>query len=213
MAEKKGKEKVTKVSIETQFENSNIKEYEKEDLVKMVNATSGDADFATAYPEATFTRTLAYKYLGTKYDMDFVGRSYVVPHGVTIGDLLEAYENHNSNDSASNTMQECVDGVDTVEVNMDTKKKRQTLSMNADTLQKWNEFTKDASKKSIYLTAACELFMRKAMEGKVEIKPTFVFTFERMEKVLKGEVDMKTIAFGKDAKKHDFASSSDAEEF
>lgn len=213
MAEKKGKEKVTKVSIETQFENSNIKEYEKEDLVKMVNATSGDADFATAYPEATFTRTLAYKYLVAKYDMDFVGRSYVVPHGVTIDGLLEAYENQKGCDSVSKETQGGGDGVDTVEVNMDTKKKRQTLSMNADTLQKWNEFTKDASKKSIYLTAACELFMRKAMEGKVEIKPTFIFTFERMEKVLKGEVDMKTIAFGKDAKKHDFASSSDAEEF
>ena len=168
------KEKVTKkVSLDTQIEQSNIGEYEEEQLVEMVNATSSDSDFATVYPDATFSRTLAYKYLGKKYDMDFVGRSYVIPHGVTISDLLEAYEKKNSNDSASNTMQECVDGVDIIEVAMSEKKERKTLSMNAGAMQRWDDFTKDYSNKSDYLSAACDLFIRKAKDGKVELKATF----------------------------------------
>lgn len=167
-------EKVTKkVSLETQIENSNLKDYTKEQLVEMVNATSGDSDFGTAYPEATFSRTLAYKYLGTKYDMDFVGRSYVVPHGVTIGDLLEAYEKQKNIGVASNTMQECVGGVDIIEVAMSEKKERKTLSMNAGAMQRWDDFTKNYPNKSDYLSAACDLFIRKAKEGKVELKAAF----------------------------------------
>lgn len=212
MAEKKTKEQMTKVSLETQFENSNIKEYEESDLVKMVNATSGDGDFKTAYPDATFSRTLAYKYLQAKYDYDFVGRSYMVPHGVTIDDLLDAYEKQKGSEGGARESRNSTNGVDIVEVDVNEKKKRQTLSMNAGTLQRWNHFTKENPNKSLYLTAACELFMSKVMEGTVKIKPIIKlgYTPETMLKLLGVSPEEGSEASG-EVKKLD--KSSEAEEF
>ena len=169
--DKISKQKTAKVSLDTQFEQSNLKDYHVDELVKMVNATSGDKDFKTAYPKATFTRTLAYKYLEAKYDYDFIGRSYVLPHGVTIDDLLDIYMNHIDNTSDAKVTQSSNQNVDVVEVDIDAKKKRQTFSMNEDTYHKWESFTKDSSKKSTYLTAACELLMQKVADNTVDIKP------------------------------------------
>lgn len=170
-AQKKSKQKTAKVSLETQFEQSNLKDFTEDELVRMVNATSGDKDFKTAYPKATFTRTLAYKYLEAKYDYNFVGRSYVLPHGVIIDDLLEIYRNHIDNTSDAKVMQSSNQNIDVVAVDIDAKKKRQTFSMNEDTYHKWESFTKDSSKKSTYLTAACELLMQKVADNTVDIKP------------------------------------------
>lgn len=171
----KTEEKTKKVPLEIQMDQTNLKDYTKEQLVKMVNATGGDSDFGTTYPDATFNRTLAYKYLMQKHDMDFVGRSYVVPHGVTIDDLLDAYEKQKCIGVASNTMQERVDGVDIVEVVIGEKKVRKTISMNAGAMERWEEFTKNYTNKSDYLSAACDLFIRKAKAGEVEMKAVFDF--------------------------------------
>lgn len=167
-------EKAKKVSLDTQIEQSNINEYEKEQLVEMVNSTSSDADFATTYPDATFSRTLAYKYLGKKYDMDFIGRSYVIPHGVTISDLIEAYEKQNGCNSDANKEQDCENGVDTIEVIIGAKKGRSTFSMSEDTMQRWSNYVKDIPNKSDYLSAACDLFIKRMDAGKVEMKPVFL---------------------------------------
>ncbi|MBQ3036734.1 MAG: hypothetical protein IJD31_07380 [Lachnospiraceae bacterium] len=166
--------KQTKVPMEVQFDNSNLKDYSEKDLVKMVNSTKGNEDFKAAYPEATFTRELAYKYLQAKYDMDYIPHGLVVPHGVTIDDLLDAYKKQNCAGDDSKEMQSDVGNIytsDIVRVAMNEKKKRKTLSMNAGTMQRWEEFTKDYSNKGDYLSAACDLFMKKFESGKIEMEP------------------------------------------
>ncbi len=169
-----GEKKQTKVPLEVQFENSNLKDYSEKDLVKMVNSTKGNEDFKTAYPEATFTRELAYKYLQAKNDMDYIPHGLVVPHGVGIDDLLDAYMNQSCVTDGTNVMQIGSGNTytsDTVSIAMNEKKKRKTLSMNAGTMQRWEEFTKDYPNKSDYLSAACDLFMKKFESGKVEMEP------------------------------------------
>lgn len=166
--------KKTKVPLEVQFEQSNLKEYSVNELVRMVNSTKGDGDFKAAYPEATFTRELAYKYLQKNYDMDFVGKSYVIPHGVTINDLLDAYMRRNCAGDDSKGIQTGggnTDHCDAVRIAMNEKKKRKTLSMNVGTMQRWEKFTEEYPNKSDYLSAACDLFMDKFNAGMVEMEP------------------------------------------
>lgn len=167
-------EKKQKVALELQFEQSNLKEYSVNELVRMVNSTKGDGDFKAAYPEATFTRELAYKYLQAKNDMDYIPHGLVVPHGVGIDDLLDTYEKQSCVADDTKVMQVGVGNTeryDTVTVAMNEKKKRKTLSMNAGTMQRWEEFVKDYPNKSDYLSAACDMFMEKYNAGMVEMKP------------------------------------------
>ncbi len=166
--------KQTKVPMEVQFDNSNLKDYSEKDLVKMVNSTKGNEDFKSVYPDADFIRELAYKYLQAKYDMDYIPHGLVVPHGVTIDDLLDAYMKQSCVGDASTGTQSDVDNIyinDTVRVAMNEKKKRKTLSMNAGTMQRWEKFTDEYPNKSDYLSAACDLFMDKFNAGKIEMEP------------------------------------------
>ena len=165
--------KSTKISLEMQFKNSNIDSYSKQQLVYMVNLTSGEADFSEAFPDATFARNLAIKYLERKYDMDFVGRSYILPHGVTIHDLLEIYENHNSTQMESKESpirSNDESDMDTVCIPVAENKKKKSLSMRNSTMKRWEEFLEEYPNKSDYLTAACELFMKRFKEGKVKME-------------------------------------------
>lgn len=163
--------KQIKVPLEVQFENSNLKEYSEKDLVKMVNSTNGEDEIKTAYPEASFSRKLAYQYLVEKYDMDYIGHGLIVPHGVTIDDLLDAYEKRNCVGDDAKVMQNGVGNVDRVMVAMNEKKMKGTLSMNKSTMKRWREFTEGYSNKSDYLSAACDLFMEKFKAGKIKMEP------------------------------------------
>ena len=165
--------KSTKISLEMQFKNSNIDSYSKSQLVYMVNSTSGEPDFSNAFPEATFGRNLTIKYLEKKYDMDFIGRSYVLPHGVTIYKLLEIYENHNSTqmESKESPIRSNTESVvDIVCIPVGEIKKKKSLSMRNSTMKRWEEFLEEYQNKSDYLTAACELFMKRFKEGKVKME-------------------------------------------
>lgn len=171
--EKNMEKKTTKVSMETQFKNSNIENYSKQQLVYMVNLTSGEADFSNAFPEATFGRNLTIKYLEKKYDMDFIGRSYVLPHGVTIHKLLETYENLNGTqmDSKESSIKSNVEpDVDIVCIPVGEIKKKKSLSMRASTMKKWEDFVSGTQSKSDFLTAACEYFMKCYNEGRVKME-------------------------------------------
>lgn len=163
----------TKVSLEKQFGDSNIKNFEKEELQKMVNATKGDDDFKAAYPDAEFSRMLTYKYLTTKYDYDYIGRGYSIPHGVTIDDLFDAYQKLNGINDDTDMMQKSSDSCDTIEVIVGAKKKRNTFSMNEESMERWEEFVSGLPNKSDYLSAACDLFIKRMEDGKVEMKPVF----------------------------------------
>ena len=168
------KEKKKKVAKEVQFEQSNLQKYSSDELVRMVNSTKGNTDFPIVYPDADFSRDLACDYLEKKFGMYYIGHGLVVPHGVTIDDLLDAYEKQSCVADDTKVMQVGVGNTercDTVTVVMNEKKKRKTLSMNAGTMQRWEEFTKDYSNKGDYLSAACDLFMEKFKAGKIEMEP------------------------------------------
>lgn len=170
--DKNMEKKSTKVSLETQFKNSNIENYSKNELVYMVNVTS-EGDFGETFPKATFARNLAIKYLERKYDMDFIGRSYVLPHGVTIQKLLEVYENRNSTkmEAKESSIKSNVESdVDIVCIPIGEIKKKKSLSMRASTMKKWEDFVSGTQSKSDFLTAACEYFMRRYQEGRVKME-------------------------------------------
>lgn len=164
-------EKKQKVALELQFEQANLKKYSKDELIWMVNSTKGVDDIKTAYPDADFSRELVYKYLQAKYDMDYIPHGLIVPHGVTINDLLDAYEKQSCIGDDAKVMQDRVGNVDRILVAMNEKKKRKTLSMNAGTMQRWEEFVKDYPNKSDYLSAACDMFMEKYNAGMVDMIP------------------------------------------
>lgn len=165
------KEKKKKVAKEVQFEQSNLQKYSSDELVRMVNSTKGNTDFPIVYPDADFSRDLACDYLEKKFGMYYIGHGLVVPHGVTIDDLLDAYEKRNCVGDDAKVMQNGVGNVDRVMVAMNEKKMKGTLSMNKSTMKRWREFTEGYSNKSDYLSAACDLFMEKFSAGTVEMEP------------------------------------------
>lgn len=173
MSEKKKKQDETtapkSVPFEVKVAGCNITEYTKEDLVKMVNSTKGD-DFKVLYPTATFDRKLAMEYLEKKHDMDYIGHGVMVPHGISMDDLLDAYEKQKSVRDDTEKKQDGCQEVDEVVVAMFEKKERATLSMNAGTMKRWKDFVAESKNASNLLSAACDLFIKKYRAGQVRLE-------------------------------------------
>ncbi len=166
--EVKEKEKQSKVPLEKQYEQAGIKNIDPKEIRRMVNSTKGDPDFKVAFPDVKFSRTLAYKYMQQKYDMDYIGSGYLIPHGVTIEDLLDTYDTHKNITSDAESTQSVIKN-NIIEIDGNDKKGRQTLSMNAGTLKRWKELTSGINDKGLFLTAALEYFMDQYTEKKFKI--------------------------------------------
>ena len=165
--------KTKKTPKEVQYVQTGLHQYSQSELIRMVNQTGTEEDFSNTYPEVTFTRKLAYNYLHDKFDMDYIGHGLIVPHGVTICALLDAYENHKFSEGDSKVMQECVGdevNVELIRIAMTEKKKRKTMSMNTGTMKRWEDFLEEYPNKSDFLSAACDLFMKRFKEGKVKME-------------------------------------------
>jgi hypothetical protein len=70
-------------------------------------------------------------------------------------------------------MQECVGdevNVELIRIAMTEKKKRKTMSMNTGTMKRWEDFLEEYPNKSDFLSAACDLFMKRFKEGKVKME-------------------------------------------
>lgn len=159
-------EKKTKVSMDEQFAASNLENYEKSELVDMVNETSGDAEFKSTYSDVDAGETprqLAYKYLERKCGMTVVPHSVVIPKHASMRDLIDAYEH-------AQEMEAAEAGVEVIEIEIGKKTERKTLAAEAEVMHQWSTFTSSVTNKSDYLTAALKHFMSDYEAGKVDIE-------------------------------------------
>ncbi len=139
-----------RVPLEEQFKATNISEYVEEDLVSMVNGTSGDKDFKERYPGASFSRDLAYQYL-QRNGYNYVPHGIAVPKGVTVDDLLDLLASHDPKTSEPTDIV-----VDTRE-----KKVKRTITAYEDVLNLWKKFLTVFPRgyESILITGAMTLLM------------------------------------------------------
>ncbi len=139
-----------RVPLEEQFKATNISDYELDDLVSMVNITSGDKDFKEKYPDATFTRDLAYQYLQRK-GYDYIPHGIAVPKGVTVDDLSNLLSGHDPKAS---------EGKDII-VNTHEKKIKRTVAINENVLNLWKKFLTVFPRgyESLLITGAMTLLM------------------------------------------------------